>query len=186
MKYLADTLHTLIELLDKHSIPYGVMGGMAVRAYGVPRPTYDLDVIIDVERQRLPELFTHLRAIDYSIPEIYETGWVDKVKELKLLKLRRYFRDESLDVDVFLAESEFPKEAMKRRCRAEAEDRTIWLISPEDLILFKLLAGRPRDLGDVFDVLFMQRKLDVQYMRGWASKLGVLPLLEQAIVDQSK
>ena len=132
MNHLAETLHSLIELLDKYSIPYGVMGGMAVRAYGVPRPTYDLDVIIDVERQRLPELFAHLPAIDYSIPEIYETGWVDEVKELKRLKLRRYLRDESLDADVFLAESEFPKEVLKRRCRADAEDRTIWLISRFD------------------------------------------------------
>ncbi len=58
--------------------------------------------------------------------------------------------------------------------------------SPEDLILFKLLAGRPRDLVDVSDVLFMQGQLDVQYMRGGAHKLDVLPQLEQAIADQSK
>jgi predicted nucleotidyltransferase len=164
MTNLADTLHTLIELLDKNSIPYGVMGGVAVRAYGVPRPTYDIDITIDIERNSLAKLFEKLRAIDYSIPEAYENGWVDEVKGLALLKLRRYVRDESLDVDLFLSESDFQIEAMKRRCRADVEGRMIWLISPEDLILFKLLAGRPHDLGDVFDVLFMQGQLDVEYM----------------------
>src|SRR5437773_2252439 len=118
MSNLADTLYSLVELLDKLSIPYAVMGGVAVRAYGVPRPTYDIDLAILVERTRLPELFTHLRQVDYAIPEPYESGWVDALKGLPLLKLRRYIRDESLDVDMFLAEEEFLKQVMERRSKS--------------------------------------------------------------------
>ncbi len=141
MTNLAETLHSLIELLDRLSIPYAVMGGIAVRAYGVPRPTYDIDVTIGAERDRLPALFEHLREIDYAIPEPYETGWVDDLKGLKLLKLRRYFGGESLDIDLFLAESDFQAEVMARRSRAEAEGRTIWLVSPEDLVFAQAARG---------------------------------------------
>jgi hypothetical protein len=184
MSNLADTLFTLVELLDKLSIPYCVMGGIAVRAHGVPRPTYDVDANIVLERRRLSELFERLRELDFVIPEPYETGWVDDVNGLKVLKLRRYFRGESLDVDLFLAETSFQQEVMRRRLRAEAEGRAVWLVSPEDLILFKLLAGRPRDLGDVNDVLFMQGRVDIKYMHQWARELGILAELERVISEQ--
>jgi hypothetical protein len=185
MTSLAETLHSLIELLDRLSIPYAVMGGVAVRAFGVPRPTYDIDLTINVERRSLPDLFAHLRELDYSIPDPYVTGWVDDIKGLKLLKLKRYLRHESLDVDLFLAESQFQKAVMDRRIKVEAEGRTIWLVSPEDLVLLKLLAGRPRDLGDVTDVLFMQGKLDTKYMRHWADDLGVTEELERSLAELS-
>jgi hypothetical protein len=60
----------------------------------------------------------------------------------------------------------------------------MWVVSPEDLILLKLLAGRPRDLGDVADVLFMQCKLDETYMRRWARELSIGAQLEKALSEQ--
>lgn len=185
MSSLVATLHSLIDLLDKLVISYAVMGGIAVRAYGVPRPTYDIDLTISLDRDKLPTLFEELRKIDYAIPEPYERGWVDEVSHLKLLKFRRYVGEQSIDVDLFLAESEFQQDVMARRSFAEAEGRRIWLVSPEDLILLKLLAARPRDLGDVADVLFMQGELDVEYMRRWAEKLGVSAGLEQSLAEFS-
>jgi hypothetical protein len=185
MTNLKETLFSLIELLDSLSIPYAVMGGVAVRAYGVPRPTYDIDLTLVVSREDLPGLFEHLKDSNYSIPEAYESGWVDDLKGLKLLKLVRYMNDKTLDVDLFLSETEYQAEVMKRRCRAEAEGRVIWLVSPEDLVLLKLLAGRPRDIGDVTDVLFMQGQMDVEYMRRWAVELGIEIDLERALSEFS-
>ena len=60
---------------------------------------------------------------------------------------------------------------------------TAWLVSPEDLILLKLLASRPRDLADIGDVLFTQGELDTTYLRHWADELGVRASLEQALAD---
>jgi len=185
MKNVTDTLYAVVDLLNELSIEYAVMGGFAVRSHGVPRPTYDIDVIIVLERSRLPELFDRLRERDFAVPEAYETGWVDRIKDMPLVKLRRYIRDESLDADVFLAESEFQMEIMKRRVRLDAEGQPLWVVSPEDLVLLKLLAGRPRDLGDVADVLFMQAPLDVQYLRRWAGELGVEEALERALAEHT-
>jgi hypothetical protein len=56
-----------------------------------------------------------------------------------------------------------------------------WIVSPEDLILLKLLARRPRDLSDVGDVLFMSGQLDETYMRHWAAELGIADELERAL-----
>jgi predicted nucleotidyltransferase len=183
MTSATDTLHVLVELLDELAIDYAVMGGFAVRAHGVPRPTYDVDLTVALDRERLPLLFDRLRDRDFQIPRVYETGWVDRVTELPLLKLQRYIRDKTLDVDLFLAEPLFLAEAMKRRSRIDAEGKLLWVVSPEDLILLKLLAGRPRDLGDVGDVLFMQDRLNEHYMRNWASELGIAEPLEMALAE---
>jgi hypothetical protein len=58
------------------------------------------------------------------------------------------------------------------------------LITAEDLILFKLLAGRPRDLLDIEDVFFMQGQLDEAYMRRWAGPLGVADQLERMLGER--
>jgi hypothetical protein len=58
-----------------------------------------------------------------------------------------------------------------------------WLVSPEDLILLKLIAGRPRDYGDIEDIFFVQGQLDESYLRRWAAPLGITDRLEQALRD---
>lgn len=35
--------------LDRMSVPYAVMGGLAVRVYGIPRATYDVDLTVSSE-----------------------------------------------------------------------------------------------------------------------------------------
>ncbi|MFT3881180.1 MAG: hypothetical protein QM703_16140 [Gemmatales bacterium] len=46
------------------------------------------------------------------------------------------------------------------------------------------MANRLKDQVDVEDIFFMQGQLDENYMREWARKLNVLPLLEQALAKQ--
>jgi hypothetical protein len=58
MTDLVRALENFVSLFEQMSLPYAVMGGIAVRVYGIPRPTYDIDITIAIERQRLPELYT--------------------------------------------------------------------------------------------------------------------------------
>ena len=46
MTDLTDALSQIVELLDGMQVPYVVMGGIAVRVYGIPRPTHDVDFTI--------------------------------------------------------------------------------------------------------------------------------------------
>jgi hypothetical protein len=181
MRDLTSTLDLLVAQLERMTIEYVIMGGLAVRAYSIPRATVDIDFTLALDRERLPELFDALESDDYAIPEPYRTGWVDDVKGLKLVKLKRYIAGHSIDVDLFLAESPFQTEILRRKCLADVEGRRYWIASPEDLVLLKLVAGRPRDLIDVGDVLFTQGQLDVEYMERWADELGVKANLQQAL-----
>lgn len=180
MKDLTCTIDLLVAVLERMSVEYVVMGGLAVRAYAIPRATEDIDFTLAIDRKRLPELYDALEEQNYSVPEPYRSGWVDQVKRMGLIKLKRYVGDHSIDVDLFLAESAYQHEVLARRRIADVEGRRLWIASPEDLVLLKLVSGRPRDWIEVADVFFTQGELDVQYMRHWAAELGIVSELERA------
>jgi hypothetical protein len=102
---------------------------------------------------------------------------------MPLVKARLYLEGRGIDVDLFLAESRFQRQLLLHRRQEQLDDAPIWLVSPEDLILLKLLAGRPRDHADIGDILFTQGKLDEVYLRLWAKELGVITKLEQALTQ---
>jgi hypothetical protein len=183
MSDLAQALNDLARLFETLGTPYALMGGIAVRVYGIPRPTYDVDITLALERSRLPELYRAVRDLGYTVPEEYAGGWVDQVAGLPLVKFRLYLEQRGVDIDVFLAESPFQHQLLARRRREQLDQTPIWLVSPEDLVLLKLLAGRARDIADIGDVLFTQGELDETYMRHWADQLGVLRKLEEILAE---
>jgi len=183
MKDLRGTLRELVSLFDELQMAYAVMGGLAVRVYAIPRPTYDIDFTVSIERERLPELYGALRDLGYTVAEVYNSGWVDRVAGMPVVKARLYLEGRGIDVDLFLVESAFQRELISRRRRHQIDDLSVWFVSPEDLVLLKLLSGRPRDLADIGDILFTQGQLDEEYLRQWAQELGVLDPLQRALSD---
>jgi hypothetical protein len=163
------------------------MGGLAVRIHGIPRPTYDVDLTILADRSSLKEMFEAAETANYVVDDIYKSGWVDRVADMPIVKLQAWLQDgKAVDVDVFIAESDFQASLMRRRMPCDFDSRILWVVSPEDLILLKLLANRPRDIGDVQDVMFMQGQLDESYMREWADVLQIRGRLETAFAEALK
>lgn len=184
-EYLIRPLCDFVELFEKNDIPYALIGGVAISVQGVPRPTHDIDFTISLDRSQLPEMFFAAQQLGYSVSGDYASGWVDVVAGMPLVRVRQWIVGKSIDIDIFLAESEFQDSIISRRVCAEVEGISTWIASPEDLILLKIVAGRPRDLGDVADILLVQGQLDEEYMRRWAQSLGVLALLEQTLKDNT-
>lgn len=178
MNDFVDALHQALEVFDSLHVPYAVLGGIAVRAYGIPRATYDVDFAAAIPRGDLPKFYTAVEDAGFTVPEAYRGGWVDNVAGMPLVKFRLYLAGRGTDVDVFLAESQFLQSVLSRRRQVVVDDVPLWLVSPEDLILLKLMANRPRDIGDVGDVFFMQGQMDFAYLRRWADALGVRERLD--------
>lgn len=181
MKDLTEALREIAGIFESLSACYAVMGGMAVRIHGIPRPTHDIDFTVALPRERLPDFFARATEAGYTVAESYLRGWVDQVAGMPLVKLRMYLAAHGIDIDIFLAESDFQASLLARRRREDLEGGPLWIVSPEDLILLKLVAGRPRDLVDVQDVIFTQGQLDERYLHRWAAALGVSDRLEQAL-----
>ncbi|MFO0811549.1 MAG: DUF6036 family nucleotidyltransferase [Gemmataceae bacterium] len=180
MKSLDDVVRDVAGVLEAAGIDYALMGGVAVRLYALPRPTLDVDLTISIPRDDLNRLYDLDEDLGYTIPDAQRTGWVDAVRGLPVVKFQFAVGTPMIDVDVFLAETAFQRQLLQRRQRHAGEGWTAWFVSPEDLILAKLLAGRPKDLNDVADILFIQGQLDEPHLRRWAGSLRVAEALDAA------
>ena len=186
MNDIGVALRDITAVMQRLGISYAVIGGVAVRAYGIPRPTYDLDFTIDISRERLVELFDAVENDGYTVAESDRSGGIDEVAGMPLVKFRCDIQGQGVDVDIFIAEKPFQRELLKRRQRVEMPDGDTWLASPEDILLLKLLAHRPRDLSDIGDILFTQGELDWGYLRRWADLIGVREPLEAVLKQRDE
>jgi hypothetical protein len=175
-----DVLFELIDTLDRLKITYAVMGGLAVRFYAMPRPTQDVDINLGVTPDDSIALLKNLDEAGFDVPEAYAAGWSDRVAAMPLVKVKRFLGHRNIDVDLFLTGSAFQRSLMSRRIQVPYEGRNIWLVSPEDLVLLKITADRPRDRIDVQDLFFALGDLDDAYLDHWAEKLAVTDKLAAA------
>lgn len=168
-----------LAVLDRLHIPYMIMGGFAVRTWGVPRPTYDADVAVKVASGGLSRLLDALEEAGFQVSEEFKKGWLDTVAGMGKVKVTRFEGSTVWDIDLFLVQGEFLTSALNRRRTARFAGRDAWFLAAEDLILLKLIAGRRKDQLDVEEILKVTRELDLEHLRNWATRLGVLDRLEE-------
>lgn len=168
-------------LCERCDVPYMVMGGVAVAVHAIPRPTLDVDLTIEADAARLQTFLAAAGDDGFVVPDRYRHGFADTLKGMSKLQLSAFVSDMEHDVDLFLVTTEYQRAAFERRREADLGDGRFWIISPEDLVLHKLLTGRGRDESDVDDVLFLQGPLELDYMRTWAERLNVLKILERKL-----
>ncbi|MBX7105814.1 MAG: hypothetical protein K1X57_17150 [Gemmataceae bacterium] len=181
MRGVDDTAADIVRLFDELQLPYALMGGLAVRVYGLPRPTFDVDFAATIDRDRLPELYQRAESMGYMIPEAQKTGWLDTVRAMSVVKLQTFIDQGVVDIDIFLAETNFLRQVMKRRQQFESNRLRAWFVSPEDLVLLKLMANRDKDRADIADIFLIQGSMDRAYMTEWATRLGISEELNRAL-----
>jgi hypothetical protein len=98
---------------------------------------------------------------------------------MPLVEVRLFPEGRVVDAEIFFAETDFQRAVIEGRITANVEGRPVNLVSAEDLLLFTLIAARPRDPADIQDVLFTQGEFDKTYLRRWAGPLGVEKQLDE-------
>lgn len=180
---IARMLHSVFESLN---IPYYITGGVCAIAYGDPRTTRDLDVVVEIEPSEIMALVIRLEAEGfYCPPDAVSAIQSGRARVLSVTHMQLI-----LNADIVLnANTDFDRSKMARR-RLEAigldESEQFWLASPEDVILAKLLWGQrsqsEKQWRDVLGILKVQgNSLDFAYLTQWAAQLHVTELVQRAI-----
>jgi hypothetical protein len=128
---LVNALHEFVGLFELRGYRYAIMGDIAARVLGIPRPTYDVDFTLSISRDSLPELFDAAENAGYHVPVAYRSGWIDSVANMPIVKLGMQLGEHGIDIDVFLAESEFQESLLARRSQHDIGGRLVWLVSPD-------------------------------------------------------
>ena len=178
---LAVKLHTIFEELN---ILYYITGGVAASTYGEPRTTRDLDVVIAVSLSNLDRLVQRLEIEGFYVPG------VEDVRSGKMQILGITHRETIARADLILAGArDFDREKFSRRREIFIQGRgTLYLASPEDIILNKLRWGAQsqseKQWRDVLGILKIQsQNLDFNYLNQQAEQIGLSSALARAITE---
>jgi predicted nucleotidyltransferase len=143
--------------LNKLGIDYLLVGGLAVNFHGVPRMTYDIDLMLLLQADNILRLVMKLTQWGYKpkIPvdpkdlanEMKRNIWIQN-KGMKALN----FYSEKLtigEIDLVF-DSPIPYDKLKSRAvKIELQGDRIPVVSIRDLIELKQRAGRKQDLADI-------------------------------------
>lgn len=148
--------------LARHRIPYMIIGGQAVLLYGEPRLTRDIDITLGVNIDRINDILAVVKELSLkSIPEDIE-AFVTRTMVLPALDETTGIR-----VDFIFSFSPYEREAIGRTRKIVILNQDVFFASPEDVIIHKIFAGRPRDMEDARTILLKNPGVDISYIRNW-------------------
>lgn len=176
----------VISILESLDIRYYIGGSVASSLWGESRYTEDIDLIIDLEARKTMSLHqSFLDADFYSSDLAMEDAVKGCCSSFNILD------QETLEkADLFILQpTSFATVKMDRRIQyALPNGRSIWLSSPEDSVLQKLVWRRDslseRQWRDILGILKVQGDhLDFGHLRQWAGLLNLAQDLEQALLE---
>ncbi|OGY65559.1 MAG: hypothetical protein A3A16_01710 [Candidatus Harrisonbacteria bacterium RIFCSPLOWO2_01_FULL_44_18] len=171
-----ELLVNIAAVLEKLKIRYFVTGGFAVSVWGRPRATFDIDIVIQLIERQVNDLIKALRALS-------KASYIDEDMARQAIKSKREFNfidaSTGLKIDFIVGpDDEFTRLKFQRRKSKTISGQKVYFISPEDLILSKLLwyqeSLSSRQLEDVESIIKISgENLDWHYLEQWARQLEV-------------
>jgi len=148
-------IESLQYLLHKFNDRGVIIGGIAVGFLGQPRFTADTDAVFLLSSMEIPQ-FIELAQAETIFPRIQNAKDFARKKRVLLLK----HKPPETDIDIFLGILPFEQEMVERASTKSFASLSIRLPSPEDLIIMKAIAHRPKDLEDIRTVADKYPDLD--------------------------
>lgn len=144
--------------LEGQGTRYLVIGGLAVVVVGEPRTTADADAIVFVSPSEAESLIRAATRAGFDLDEAVERERLARTGTMR-------FRKGRFQIDLITASLPFEEAASARASCYELFGVRLPFPSPEDLILFKTLAGRDKDMLDATGVARRHRdRLDIPYL----------------------
>ncbi len=132
----------VLKSFHSRKVKYVVIGGIAVGAHGLPRNTFDLDVLIEATEENAKKLLDAMIEARYGSATLTNAATVAKRQITIFLDRLR------IDVITDCPGLTFAT-AWKNKVANRRYGFPLYFASIDDLIRAKRAAGRPQDLEDV-------------------------------------
>ena len=139
---MLNRLKDVFASLQKHNVRYIVIGGIAAVLYGVPRATFDLDILIEVTQENAQNL------LDAFLEANMGTASLITAEELLAHEITIFQDRLRIDVQTSTPGLEFP-DAWQNREIMDYQGQKFSVVSKRDLIASKKAAGREIDIEDI-------------------------------------
>ncbi len=173
-----EVLKMVTSRLNTADIPYMVSGSIAANYYSIPRMTRDIDIVIELQQKDV-DRFVALFQDDFYInkemiqKEVLRQGMFNLIQNQYMVK-----------VDFIIKKSAAYQQAeFSRRKQVLIEKFPVWLTSPEDLVISKLIWAKDTrsemQLKDVKNLIEATDGLDLKYIDKWIRELGLEQLYKE-------
>jgi hypothetical protein len=173
-------LKLILEALKTSKVDYMIGGAIAEWAWGEPRATQDLDVVINLPIKSIGKFSKELEKRDMLVPADII---LDTIAEHRAdIPLNAIHMHSGLKADLYLMREgdALRQSAFKRRVLVDygSPIGKVFVHTPEDLIIYKLmylgLSGQPKHARDIAAILIAnKRNLDFGYIEEWVAQLGL-------------
>ena len=169
---VAELLHALAAVMAERNLAWYVFGAQAAIVWGSPRLSADVDVTATIEPAAVESFTATMKQHGFHLP-VNDADLLARTRVLPFVHGRT-----RMPLDVVLAGPGLEEDFLRRAIPVDIGGTSIPVISPEDLVITKVLAGRPKDIEDVRAVIHERRaSLDETRVR------RILRLLEEALAQ---
>lgn len=181
-------LQALDDWLEDEQIPYTTIGGVAVSLLAQPRATQDIDIVIWLEEGRWDAFLRAGESYGFE-PRISDA--VAFAAKSRVLLLRH--RESGISIDISCGALPFEREMIERATMLNIGRLRLRVPTPEDLIITKGVAQRPKDIADIETILNVHQSIDLARIRHWIQEFAaalempeLLENLERLLQHQSQ
>lgn len=171
---MEEVIKAVSTIFSKNRVKYVIIGGIAVLAWGEPRTTFDVDIVIALFPARLEMVISDFIRYGFTIRK-------DAVKRLRR-GLATKLKHGIYSVDLRLSSFTLDKQAVRRARYIKVAGVRIPIASKEDLIVYKVAGFNYQDKADIEGILHRQRRIDFDYITNSARQL-VIETQKPAILD---
>jgi hypothetical protein len=189
---IAGFLKLVVEALNAAGVEYLIGGAIAEWAWGEPRATQDLDLVVNIPIKSVSKLSKELEKRDMLIPaEIILDNILEDRADIPINAIHMY---SGLKADLYPVREgdELRQSAFQRRQQVDYGPPIgkVYIHSPEDLILYKLmyfgLSQQSKHSRDIAAILKAKKnELDLDYIERWVDRLGLSSLWKEMLNSNS-
>ena len=168
-----DLAHILTELLaefDRRNVQYALAGGWAFSALVEPRATTDIDILILLDPPSRETIQSLVSSV-FTSAIIHPTPM--KFKSVSIWRCTGIRDGREIVVDLLLVDSDFLQSALVRKRQVSFGGQIVYVLTLEDLMVMKMIAGRLQDKADLEKIAQAELQVDQVYIEQWRNKLGL-------------
>lgn len=182
----AEFVRLVIDALEAAGVAYLVGGAVAAWAWGEPRSTLDLDLVIDLPVESVGALSRELEKRRMLVPaEIILDALIEERADLPVNAIH-LVSGYKADLYLLRPRDELRRSALGRRVRVDFGPPVgeVFVHSPEDLIVYKLwyfsLGRQTKHVRDIAAVLqSLGDEIDFGYIEAWVERMGLRATWEE-------
>lgn len=170
----AELLRHVVHVLEDRQIAYMLVGSFASAAYGEPRFTQDIDLVVDLPTEQVANFCKAFPADEFYWSE---TAIREAIAQRRMLNLIHPRSGNKVDV-IVCGTDDYSREEFSRRQRVTLiPDLDGWVAAPENVILGKLRyydeGHSDKHLRDVAGIVRVTGpQLETAYIAEWCQRLG--------------